>query len=76
MSERHPVHFKVSAQRNNLVVWVQDAATRSEAEALKKRFEDVEGTSAEIEEIHDAAETDLTTHTRELLEEINTDRLQ
>ena len=50
---RHPIHFKVTARRNNLVVWVQDATTREEAQALKKQFEAVAGTTAEIDEIHE-----------------------
>ena len=74
MSQHHPVHFKVTAHRNNIVVWFQEAETRSEAEALRQRYESVPGTTAEIEEVHDPSETDLTTHTREILDEMNMER--
>lgn len=73
MSQRHPVHFKVTARRNNVVVWFQEAETRAEAEALQQRYESVPGTDAEIEEIHQPAETDLTTHTREILDDMKTE---
>ena len=68
--EAHPVHYVVKAHRNNIVVHMQEAATREEALALKARFEEVPHTDAEIVEVHDPAETDLTTHTREIVEDI------
>ena len=74
MTQRHPVHFKVTARRNNVVVWFQEAETRAEAEALQQRYESVPGTDAEIEEVHDPSETDLTTHTREILHNMNAER--
>ncbi len=70
MSEAHPVHYIVKAQRNNIVVHMQEAPTREEAEKLKARFEEVPHTDADIIEVHDPAETDLTTHTREIVETI------
>jgi len=71
MSKRHPVHYRVTARRNNHVVWFQEAETRSEAASLQQRYESVPGTTADIEEIHDPSETDLTTHTREILDDMN-----
>lgn len=70
MSERHPLHYVVKAQRNNIVVHMQEATGAADAERLKQRFEKVAGTTAEIIEVHDPAETDLTTHTREIVEDI------
>ena len=70
MSEAHPVHYIVKAQRNNIVVHMQEAMTREDAERLKAKFEEVPRTEAEIVEVHDPAETDLTTHTREIVETI------
>ena len=70
MSATHPVHYIVKAQRNNIVVHMQEATDRADAERLKAQFEAVPHTEAEIVEVHDPAETDLTTHTREIVETI------
>lgn len=70
MSDRHPVHYVVRAQRNNIVVHMQEAPNHDAAVALKERFESVPHTEAEIIEVHEPAETDLTTHTREIVEDI------
>lgn len=70
MSDEHPVHYLVKAHRNNIVVHMQEAASREEALRLKAKFEDVPHTEAEIVEVHDPATTDLTTHTREIVEDI------
>jgi|GEM_PF-2747291 len=66
----HQIRYVVKAKRYNLVMQMQEVATRDEALALKERFEQVPNTTAEIVEIHDPEETDLTAHTRELIEEI------
>ena len=70
MSDAHPVHYIVKAQRNNIVVHLQEATSREDAERLKARFEGVPHTQAEIVAVHDRAETDLTTHTREIVDTI------
>ena len=70
MGDNHPVHYLVKAYRNNIVVHVQEAATLEEAVRLREQFEAVAHSHAEIEEVHDPAETDLTTRTRELVEDI------
>ncbi len=70
MSERHPVHYLVKAHRNNIVVHVQEATSYEDAVALSEKFEAVPHTEAEIVEVHDRAETDLTTRTREVVEDI------
>jgi hypothetical protein len=70
VSEVHPVHYVVKAQRNNIVVHMQEAKSHEDALRLKKRFEAVAHTVAELIEVHDAAETDLTTKTREVVEDI------
>jgi hypothetical protein len=72
MTDRHPTHYIVTAHRHNLVVHTQEAATREEAEALAKRFAAAPGSPVvvDIEEVHDPLETDLTAHTRELLEDM------
>lgn len=61
MSDAQPVHYIVKAQRNNIVVHMQEATSREDAERLKAKFEGVPHTEAEIVEVHDRAETDLTT---------------
>ena len=73
MSEEHPVHYIVRVYRNNAAIHVQEAASREEAEALKARFEQVPHSEAEIEEVHEDSETDLTTKTREIVETIAAD---
>lgn len=70
MTEKHPTHFNVTVERNNTTVHVQDAETRAEAEELARRFEGVSGTSVTITEVHSRAESDLTTHTREMLDDL------
>lgn len=70
MSAAHPVHYLVKAERNNVVVQIQEVANREEALALKERFELVPHTDATIVEVHDREETDLTAHTRELIEDL------
>lgn len=70
MSQRHPIHYLVKVERNNVVVHIQEAVNHDAALALKERFELVPHTIAEIVEVHESEETDLTTHTRELIEEL------
>jgi len=70
VSDAHPVHYIVKAQRNNIVVHMQEAANLEDAKRLKEQFETVPHTDAEIVEVHDPAGTDLTTHTREIVESI------
>lgn len=70
MSQRHPIHYIVKAQRNNIVMSMQEATDRDAAQQLKDRCEAVPGTTAEIIEVHEPTETDLTTHTRELVEDV------
>lgn len=70
MSASHPVHYLVKALRNNAVVQIQEVANHETALELKERFELVPHTSAEIVEVHERAETDLTTHTREIIEDL------
>jgi len=70
MSDLHPVRYIVKAQRNNIVVHMQEAEDLEKARELKEQFEAVPHTTAEVVEVHDPAETDLTTHTREIVEDI------
>jgi len=70
MSDLHPTRYIVRAQRNNIVVHMQEASDLEAARRLKDQFEAVPRTTAEIVEVHDPAETDLTTHTREIVEDI------
>ena len=70
MPEAHPVHHIVRVWRNNAMIHVQEAASRAEAEALRARFEQVPHSEAEIIEVHEDSETDLTTVTREIVESI------
>lgn len=70
MTEAHPVHHIVQVWRHNAMIHVQEAASYEEALALKARFEQVPHSEAEIIEVHDDAETDLTTVTREIVETI------
>lgn len=70
MTEAHPVHYIVKAHRNNTVAHIQEALDLTEAHRLKERFDAIPHTEGEIVEVHDPAETDLTTHTREIVEDI------
>lgn len=70
MTAAHPTHFIVTAMRNNTVVHMERAETLATAQDLKTRFEQAPHTVADISEVHERAETDLTTHTRELLESL------
>lgn len=70
MSDAHPVRWLVKAHRNNIVVHVQEATSHDDAVRLKEKFEAAPHTEAEIVEVHDPAETDLTTKTREVVEKI------
>jgi len=70
MTQIHEVEYRVTASRNNISVVDQHASTREEAEALAQRISGVPGTTVTIEEVHDPAETDLTTLTRERSREI------
>ena len=70
MSEAHPDRYVVTAYRNNFPAHLQEAATHDEALRLKAQFEAVPHTDVEIEIVHDPAATDLTTHTREIVEDI------
>lgn len=70
MQHRHQVRYRVTARRNNVIVVVQETGTRAEADVLAARMESVDGTDAEIAEVIDPNETDLTTFSRELSESI------
>lgn len=70
MGDEHPVHYIVKAERNNIVVHMQEATSHDDAVRLKEKFEAIPHTEAQIVEVHDAATTDLTTHTREIVESI------
>jgi len=70
MQQRHPIRHRVTARHHNVIVVVQETATRTEAEAIARRMAIVPDTSVDIEEIYDPAETDLTTFSRELSESV------
>lgn len=70
MKHRYPVHHRVTARHNNIVVAIQEASDRAGAEALAARMEQVPGTDVEIEEIPDPAETDLTALSRDISESV------
>lgn len=70
MEHRHPVRHRVTARHHNVIVVVQETATREEAEALARRMVVVPNTDVDIEEIFDPTETDLTTFSRELSEAV------
>lgn len=70
MQAEHPVRYLVSVMRNNHVRHQQLAETLAEAEGLATKFAEAAGATVEISEVHERAETDLTTHTRELVEEL------
>lgn len=70
MQAEHPVRYLVSVMRNNHIRHQQLAETLTEAEELAERMGAAAGTEVEISEVHERAETDLTTHTRELVEEL------
>jgi len=70
MTDTHPVRYLVKARRNNIVVHVQEADSKAAAQRLAESFEAVSHTDAEIVVVHDPATTDLTAHTREIVEDI------
>ena len=70
MTDTHPPHYIVQALRNNIVVHAQEAKDYEDAVRLKNKFESVANTIGEIVKVHDPAVIDLTTHTREIVEEI------
>ena len=72
MTHEHPVSYLVTVSRHSHVMHRQIAETREEADALAAKFESAPGAEVEITEVHDKAETDLTTHTREILEDLRT----
>ncbi len=54
----------------------QIADTRDHADALAAKFVHAPGTEVDITEVHDKAESDLTTHTREVIEDMQLSRHQ
>lgn len=70
MPHEHPVSYLVTVSRHSYVMHTQVAETREQAEALAAKFESAPGTDVDITQVHDRAETDLTTHTREILEDL------
>lgn len=74
MTHEHPVHYLVTVSRRTHVMHRQMAETREEADALAAKFESVSGTEVDITEVHHPAETDLTTHTREIVEDLHADQ--
>lgn len=59
--------FTITVWRHNMVVHVETAATRAEADQLIARYEQMPDTDVVLDERHEVA--DLTTLTRELVEE-------
>lgn len=70
MTHEHPVRYLVTVMRHSHLMHSQLMETRAEADALAAKFESSPGTVVDITEVHDRAETDLTAHTRELLEDL------
>lgn len=70
MIESHPIRYIVRAQRHGELVHIQEATSLEDAERIKARFDSLRDTNGEIDLVHDPAETDLTAHTRELLEDL------
>jgi hypothetical protein len=70
MTHEHPVSYLVTVTRHGHVMHSQRAETRTEADTLAAKFTRAPGTEVDITEVHDRAETDLTTHTREILEDL------
>lgn len=54
----------------------QPADTRDQADALAAKFASTPGIEVEITEMHEKSETDLTTHTREVVEHLQNSRHQ
>lgn len=70
MTHEHPVRYLVTVSRHSHVMHSQLADTRDEADALAAKFGAAEDAEVDITEVHDRAETDLTTHTREIVEDL------
>ena len=70
MTHEHPVHYLVTVSRHTHVMHRHLAESREEADALAEKFGSVPGSVVDITEVHDKAETDLMTHTREIVEDL------
>lgn len=70
MSVKHPIHFAVEVSRNHFVMHTHVVQTRAEADAIVKKFEDEPHVDVTVVEVHEPEEADLTTHTRELVEDL------
>lgn len=70
MTHKHPVSYLVTVTRHGHLMHSQTAETRADADALAATFGRAPGTDVDITEVHDRAETDLTAHTREILEDL------
>lgn len=66
----HPLHYLVTVERHGHVMHRQLADTQVEADNLAETFGRAHDTVVTVTPIHDPAETDLTTHTRELVEDL------
>lgn len=66
--QHHPLNYLVTVSRRSHLMHSQMVHTREEAYSLASRYESMPGVEAEVTEVHDRSETDLTAHTRELIE--------
>lgn len=66
----HPPHYVVTISRHGHVIHKQQAATLVEATQLAEKFRTTSDSIVDITPVHDKAATDLTTHTREMVEDL------
>ena len=74
MTHEHPVHYLVTVSRHGHVMHSQLANTREEANVLAVKFGSAPEAEVDVTEVHDKAETDLTIHTREIVEDLQHER--
>lgn len=68
--EKHPLHYLVTVKRYGHLLHSQMANTEEEATELVASLDHTHDAEIEITPIHEPSETDLTAHTRELVEDL------
>lgn len=68
MMHEYPLSYLVTVSRRSHLMHSQMVGSKDEAEALAARYDSMPGVEAEVTEVHDRAETDLTARTREMIE--------
>lgn len=76
MTHHYPSTYLVTVSRRSHIMHSQPADTRRQADALAAKFASRPGIEVEVTEMRDRAETDLTTRTREAVEQLQKSRFE